>query len=185
VHSAGELRQFGTCIRRLSGYREPTRYSAKLASLGANVDCEKLGKAYMRTTEKLRGTLPRFVDKLPPNYLYLPLILKALPKAKIIHLTRNPMDACFARDEKPSSSRISAPALTMPAILSAPFRVTSSDVIRFAILSFTMRPRSARLPPCQRHRWRHSHRHRLMRLSWQSIYVRSARRRRGAAPCTD
>ena len=50
----------------------------------------------MRTTAKLRGSLPRFVDKLPPNYLYLPLILKALPKAKIIHLTRNPMDACFA-----------------------------------------------------------------------------------------
>jgi tetratricopeptide (TPR) repeat protein len=96
VHSAGELRQFGTCIRRLSDYREPTRYSAKLAALGANVDCEKLGKAYMHTTGKMRGTLPRFVDKLPPNYLYLPLILKALPKAKIIHLTRNPMDACFA-----------------------------------------------------------------------------------------
>ena len=44
----------------------------------------------------MRGSLPRFVDKLPPNYLYVPLILKALPKAKIIHLTRNPMDACFA-----------------------------------------------------------------------------------------
>jgi len=96
VHSAGELRQFGTCIRRLSDYREPTRYSAKLASLAASVDCEKLGKAYMVTTAKMRGTAPRFVDKLPPNYLYLPLILKALPKAKIIHLTRNPMDACFS-----------------------------------------------------------------------------------------
>lgn len=96
VHSAGELRQFGTCIRRLSDYREPTRYSAKLAQLAANIDPEKLGKAYIRTTAKLRGTLPRFVDKLPPNYLYLPLILKALPNAKIVHLTRNPMDACFA-----------------------------------------------------------------------------------------
>ncbi|MGI9248955.1 MAG: tetratricopeptide repeat-containing sulfotransferase family protein [Woeseiaceae bacterium] len=96
VHSAGELRQFGTCIRRLSNYREPTRYSAKLASLAAEVDCEKLGKAYMASTKKMRGSLPRFVDKLPPNYLYVPLILKALPKAKIIHLTRNPMDACFA-----------------------------------------------------------------------------------------
>ena len=50
----------------------------------------------MVTTEKLRGTLPRFVDKLPPNYLFVPLILKALPNAKIVHLTRNPMDACFA-----------------------------------------------------------------------------------------
>jgi tetratricopeptide (TPR) repeat protein len=96
VHSAGELRQFGTCIRRLSDYREPTRYSAKLAKLAADVDCKTLGKAYMRTTAKMRGTLPRFVDKLPPNYLYLPLILKALPNAKVIHLTRNPMDACFA-----------------------------------------------------------------------------------------
>jgi tetratricopeptide (TPR) repeat protein len=96
VHSAGELKQFGTCIRRLSNYREPTRYSAKLVKLAADVDCEKLGKAYMRTTAKMRGALPRFVDKLPPNYLYLPLILKALPNAKVVHLTRNPMDACFA-----------------------------------------------------------------------------------------
>lgn len=96
VHSAGELKQFGTSIRRLTNYREPTRYSAKLARLAAELDCEKLGKAYMATTAKMRGSLPRFVDKLPPNYLYLPLILKALPKAKIIHLTRNPMDACFA-----------------------------------------------------------------------------------------
>jgi tetratricopeptide (TPR) repeat protein len=96
VHSAGELKQFGTCVRRMSDYREPKRHSARLAGLAATLDSEKLGKAYLRTTEKLRGTLPRFVDKLPPNYLYLPLILKALPNAKVIHLTRNPMDACFA-----------------------------------------------------------------------------------------
>ena len=96
VYSAGELRQFGTCIRRLSDYREPKRNSAKLAGLAADIESEKLGKAYMATTAKMRGSLPRFVDKLPPNYLYLPLILKALPNAKIIHLTRNPMDACFS-----------------------------------------------------------------------------------------
>lgn len=96
VHSAGELKQFGTSVRRQSNYREPTRYSAKLARLAADLDGEKLGRAYMANTETMRGTLPRFVDKLPPNYLYLPLILKALPEAKIVHLTRNPMDACFA-----------------------------------------------------------------------------------------
>jgi tetratricopeptide (TPR) repeat protein len=96
VHSAGELQQFGTCVRRLSDYRESTLYSAKLAELAANVNCEKLGKAYMAKTVKRRGSLPRFVDKLPPNYMYIPLILKALPNAKIVHLTRNPMDACFS-----------------------------------------------------------------------------------------
>ena len=96
VYSAGELKQFGTCVRRLSNYREPKRQSAKLAELAAAVDSVKLGKAYMTMTRKVRGDLPRFVDKLPPNYLYLPLILKALPNAKVVHLTRHPMDACFA-----------------------------------------------------------------------------------------
>jgi tetratricopeptide (TPR) repeat protein len=96
VHSAGELKQFGTSVRRLSNYQEPTRQSAKLAHLAAAIDWGRLGKAYMVTTAKMRGSLPRFVDKLPPNYLYVPLILKTLPKAKIVHLTRNPMDACFA-----------------------------------------------------------------------------------------
>ena len=96
VYSAGELKQFGTSVRRMSDYREPRRYSARLAGLAATIDSEKLGKAYIARTAKMRGSLPRFVDKLPPNYLYVPLILKALPKAKIIHLTRNPMDACFA-----------------------------------------------------------------------------------------
>jgi tetratricopeptide (TPR) repeat protein len=96
VHSAGELKQFGISVRRLSDYREPKRYSARLAHLAASIDSAKLGQAYIAMTAKFRGSLPRFVDKLPPNYLYLPLILKSLPNAKIIHLTRNPMDACFA-----------------------------------------------------------------------------------------
>jgi tetratricopeptide (TPR) repeat protein len=96
VFSAGELKQFGQCVRRLGDYREKKRHSARLATIAAGVDCAKLGKAYMATTAKMRGDLPRFVDKLPPNYLYIPLILKALPNAKIVHLTRNPMDACFA-----------------------------------------------------------------------------------------
>ena len=96
VHSAGELRQFGHCLRRLGDYQEPTAISPKLAEMGASVDPGKLGTAYLQSTTKLRGDTPRFVDKLPPNYLYIPLILKALPNAKIVHLRRGPMDACFA-----------------------------------------------------------------------------------------
>ena len=96
VHSAGELRQFANCFRRLSDYRGEKRFSGELVEEAANVDGFKLGKAYMDTTEKMRGTSPRFVDKLPSNFLYIPLILKALPNAKIIHLKRNAMDACFA-----------------------------------------------------------------------------------------
>ncbi len=96
VHSAGELKQFGHCARRLGNYREPTRQSPKLADVTAAIDPSQLGRAYLQTTLTLRGDTPRFVDKLPPNYLYIPLILKALPNAKIVHLCRGPMDACFA-----------------------------------------------------------------------------------------
>ena len=60
------------------------------------VNFEKLGQTYIKTTNKLRDGSPRFVDKLPSNFLYVPLILKALPNAKVIHLRRNPMDACFS-----------------------------------------------------------------------------------------
>jgi hypothetical protein len=96
VHSAGELRQFGHCLRRLGDYREANAVSPKLAELGATIDPGKLGAAYLQTTAKLRGDTPRFVDKLPPNYLYIPLILKALPNSRIVHVRRSPMDACFA-----------------------------------------------------------------------------------------
>lgn len=96
VHSAGELKQFGHCVRRLGNYREASAQSPLLATMAAAVDPATLGSAYLQTTRVLRGDTPRFVDKLPPNYLYLPLILKALPNAKIVHLRRDPMDACFA-----------------------------------------------------------------------------------------
>ncbi len=96
VHSAGELRQFGNCIRRLTDYRDKRRVSGRLAEDASKLDGRQLGQAYLTTTRQMRGTLPRFVDKLPTNYQYLPLILKALPRAKIIHVRRHPMDAAFA-----------------------------------------------------------------------------------------
>ena len=96
VHSAGELRQFGTSVRRLCDYRERRRFSARLVHEAAKIEGMALGEAYLQTTRKVRGTLPRFVDKLPSNFLYLPLILKALPNARIVHVRRDAMDACFA-----------------------------------------------------------------------------------------
>jgi len=96
VHSAGELRQFGNSIRRLTGYKGRSRNSAELVTQAKNLDGDQLGKAYVESSKKMQGSTPRFVDKLPPNYVYLPLILMALPNAKIIHVRRNPMDACFA-----------------------------------------------------------------------------------------
>ena len=35
-------------------------------------------------------------DKNPLNYLYVGMIARALPGAQIVHIHRNPMDACFS-----------------------------------------------------------------------------------------
>ena len=38
----------------------------------------------------------RITDKLPANYLYVGLIHLALPKARIIHVLRDPVDTCLS-----------------------------------------------------------------------------------------
>jgi hypothetical protein len=44
----------------------------------------------------LRDASPRFIDKLPFNFLYAGLIHLALPNARIVTLQRHPMDTCYA-----------------------------------------------------------------------------------------
>jgi tetratricopeptide (TPR) repeat protein len=96
VKSAGELQQFGLALRRLGNYRNPRRFSAELFAAAQELDPGKIAGLYLQTTNKMRAGAPRYVDKLPQNFLMIPLILKALPNARIVHLVRDPMDACFA-----------------------------------------------------------------------------------------
>lgn len=96
VYSAGELQQFGLAVRRASRHADPKRFSKELFIAAATINPAEIGNMYLRSTAKLRDKSPFFVDKLPVNYLNIPLILAALPKAKIVHLVRGPMDACFA-----------------------------------------------------------------------------------------
>lgn len=96
VESAGELQQFGLSVRRLTPGWSPEMSAAEGVVLSTEADLEALGREYLRVSAPMRTGAPRFVDKLPRNYQHIPLILAALPNAKIVHLTRDPMDACFA-----------------------------------------------------------------------------------------
>ncbi len=96
VTSAGELQQFYLCLRRLSDTKIPMRVSSDLIRSAIDIDPEKLGKAYAHATRAHASPDGYFVDKMPTNYLYVPLIARAMPHAKIIHVTRNPMDSCFS-----------------------------------------------------------------------------------------
>lgn len=96
VHSAGELQQFRLALWRNAHVESTGQFPTELARAAGSIDPVRIGTTYMETSASMRGNLPRFVDKMPINYLFLPLIVKALPNAKIIHLVRDPMDSCFS-----------------------------------------------------------------------------------------
>jgi hypothetical protein len=62
----------------------------------ARTDLAALGAAYVESTRPRTGHTPRFIDKMPLNFLYLPVIRRALPNAKVICLRRNPLDTCLS-----------------------------------------------------------------------------------------
>ncbi len=95
VASAGELRHLGFALRQVTGAYEPRQFTAGLLHSAASADLAAIGHAYLASISGLRNS-PRITDKLPFNYLYLPMIVAALPGAKILHMTRGPMDTCFA-----------------------------------------------------------------------------------------
>jgi tetratricopeptide (TPR) repeat protein len=56
-----------------------------------------LGKRYLKETRQYRHSRkPRFVDKMPNNWLSVPLIHLALPNARIIDARRHPLACCFS-----------------------------------------------------------------------------------------
>jgi len=91
VASRGETSDLAMALMHCAG---PARNKAELVRNSTALDFRELGQRYC-------GHLPdapalRQIDKTPINFLYLGLIAAALPQARIVHLRRNPMDACYA-----------------------------------------------------------------------------------------
>ena len=98
VAAAGELNDFAACLvaraKAMSSGAQPS--GVALVTLSTRMDFARLGRDYLESTRPHAAEAPRFIDKLPLNFLYCGLIARALPRAKIVHVRRNPMDACFA-----------------------------------------------------------------------------------------
>jgi tetratricopeptide (TPR) repeat protein len=95
VFAAGELHNFGNCVAQLVQRLEQAQGRDAIEA-SAHLDAVQLGEAYLASTRHRTGKHPRFIDKLPGNFLYAGLIAAALPNAAIVHIHRNPADAGFA-----------------------------------------------------------------------------------------
>ena len=98
VHSAGELSEFAAqLVNAVTGQNGKQRLSkTEMVEASLRIDIKSLGHSYIEATRPRTGHTPRFIDKMPLNYLYCGLIHAALPNAKIITLRRNALDSCFS-----------------------------------------------------------------------------------------
>jgi tetratricopeptide (TPR) repeat protein len=97
VGSAGELQAMPLAVKEAAG--TPSRVVVDAATIRASLgaDPRGLGERYMvRATPHRPADKPRFIDKLPANFLYVGHIARALPHARIVCLRRNPMDTVWS-----------------------------------------------------------------------------------------
>jgi len=95
VQSAGELENFGLALKRASGSTTPLMLDPDTIVRSRQLDWAAIGEHYVAGTKLPTWSKPRFVDKLPQNFLYAGYIANALPMARMICVRRNPMDTCL------------------------------------------------------------------------------------------
>ena len=96
VESAGELNDFPDGLRRATGAAGGGMITPEMIERAASADMEAVGRGYMAAVKGALGFGGRFVDKLPLNAFLAPLILRALPDARVICLRRHPADAVLS-----------------------------------------------------------------------------------------
>lgn len=96
VMSMGELAHFGLFLKQASGTASPFVLDAETLARASQVDLRDVGDTYLAATKRLRGGTANFIDKMPLNIFYAPLLLAALPGARVICLQRGAMDTCLS-----------------------------------------------------------------------------------------
>lgn len=102
VHGAGELEALAEVAVSLPG-----GYPQGVAALAAPA-LRRAGDAYVSRLRALAPRAGRVCDKAPQNFFHLGLLARILPRARVIHCTRHPLDVClscfsilFFRDAQP------------------------------------------------------------------------------------
>jgi tetratricopeptide (TPR) repeat protein len=89
VHSDGETDNFSQALLAAA------QGSGDVFQRAAAADPAAIAANYARLAGRGRAA-DRILEKLPLNYLYLGAIQRALPQARLLLVTRSPLDSCFA-----------------------------------------------------------------------------------------
>ncbi len=94
VHGAGERFDLDRLTDEMSRARS-TDFPDWVRDLD-DADRRDLGSRYVHGLSETAPDAARVVDKMPNNFQYLGLIAGILPRARVIHVHRDPLDTCFS-----------------------------------------------------------------------------------------
>lgn len=93
LKSIGECTRLSELAKQCGGSRDPRLVDAdSLVRAWPHLPFEALGNSYRAHGRALVAGAPRFLDKMPLNVLLAPLIVSALPDARIVCTLRHPLD---------------------------------------------------------------------------------------------
>ncbi|MBC7657603.1 MAG: sulfotransferase, partial [Frankiaceae bacterium] len=96
VQNAGELDDFPLQLRWCANRFSKSFLDAGVLAAAQSEPAQLLRDRYLDHARWRAHGKRWFTDKMPPNFLHVGLIARALPQAKILHMTRHPMDTCFS-----------------------------------------------------------------------------------------
>jgi hypothetical protein len=96
VTSAGELPDLSRQLRWVADCHGHPLIDDALLDASPQVDFTEVGRRYLEQSQWRANGRPYYVDKLPPNFMLIGCIRRALPAAKVVHMVREPMDVCFS-----------------------------------------------------------------------------------------
>ena len=94
VCGAGELSIVSDIVRAMSS-DAGNHYPENICRM-ESVSLSNIAAYYLQKLRELAPEHMRITDKMPGNFQHLGLIKLMLPKAKVIHCSRSPMDTCLS-----------------------------------------------------------------------------------------
>lgn len=96
VTSAGELTDLPRQLRWVADRQGHPLLDPELLDDLPRIDFAELGRRYLEQSRWRANGRAYYIDKLPPNFMLVGCIRRALPDAKVVHMSRDPMDVCFS-----------------------------------------------------------------------------------------
>jgi len=96
VHGAGELRDLGDIVQGFDAKDGAAPVFPESLARLTPADLGLIAARYLRRLRRHSKSARRITDKMPANFFFVGLIGLALPGARIVHVTRDPIDTCLS-----------------------------------------------------------------------------------------